>query len=84
MKWGMDIVGKLPTAPTQKVFMLVVTDYFSKWVEAEAFSQVREKEAKSFIWKNVICKFGILHEIVTTMDLNMQVTTSNIFAKTGA
>ncbi|XP_010496968.1 PREDICTED: uncharacterized protein LOC104773993 [Camelina sativa] len=65
MKWGMDIVGKLPTAPAQKVFLLAVTDYFTKWVEAEAFSQVRAQEVNSFIWKNVICKFGVPHEIVT-------------------
>ncbi|KAL5569844.1 hypothetical protein UlMin_026419 [Ulmus minor] len=31
MKWGMDIVRKLPTAPGQRMYMLVVTDYFTKW-----------------------------------------------------
>ncbi|KAD6454283.1 hypothetical protein E3N88_08989 [Mikania micrantha] len=44
MKCGMDIVGKLPKAPGGKVFMLAMTDYFSKWIEAEAFVKVREKE----------------------------------------
>ena len=34
-QWGMDIVGPLPAAPAQKKFLLVATDYFSKWVEAE-------------------------------------------------
>ncbi|KAJ0524831.1 putative ribonuclease H superfamily, integrase zinc-binding domain-containing protein [Helianthus annuus] len=43
MKWGMNIVGKLPKATGGKVFMLAVTDYFSKWIESEAFFQVREK-----------------------------------------
>ena len=65
MKWGMDIVGKMPVAPGQRVFMLAVTDYFTKWVEAEAFARVRDKEVKSFIWKNVICRFGVPKEIVT-------------------
>ena len=37
MKWGMDIVGKLPTAPGQRMYMLAVTEYFTKWVEAEAY-----------------------------------------------
>ena len=44
MKWGMDIVGKLPTAPSQRVYMLAVTDYFTKWVEAEAYHQACGKE----------------------------------------
>ncbi|KAI3696981.1 hypothetical protein L6452_29656 [Arctium lappa] len=63
MKWGMDIVGKLPPAPGQKVFLLVLTDYFSKWVEAAAFSQVRDKEVVSFIQTNIICRFGVPSEI---------------------
>ncbi|KAI3769901.1 hypothetical protein L6452_01015 [Arctium lappa] len=63
MKWGMDIVGKLPPAPGQNVFLLVLTDYFSKWVEAVAFSQVRDKEVVSFIQTNIICRFGIPPEI---------------------
>ena len=65
MKWGMDIVGKLPTAPGQRMYMLAVTDYFTKWVEAEAYHQVRDQEVKNFIWKNVICRFGIPKEIIT-------------------
>ncbi|KAI3744712.1 hypothetical protein L1987_57803 [Smallanthus sonchifolius] len=64
MKWGMDIVGKLPKAPGGKVFMLAMTDYFSKWIEAEAFVQVREKEVVSFIKRNILTRFGIPAEIV--------------------
>ena len=37
MKWEMDIVGKMPKAPGQKVFMLAMTAYFSKWIKAKAF-----------------------------------------------
>ena len=58
-------MGKLPTAPGQRVYMLPVTDYFTKWVEAEAYHQVYDREVKIFIWKNVICHFGVPKEIVT-------------------
>ena len=64
MKWGMDIVGKLPVAPGGKVFMLAMTDYFSKWIEAEAFVQVREKEVISFIKRNILTRFGVPAEII--------------------
>ncbi|KAJ9536285.1 hypothetical protein OSB04_un000531 [Centaurea solstitialis] len=64
MRWGMDIVGKLPPAPGQKVYLLVLTDYFSKWIEADAFSQVRDKEVISFIQKNIIYRFGVPAEIM--------------------
>ena len=49
MKWGMDIVDKLPKAPVGEVFTLAMSDYFSKWIEAESFVQLREKEVISFI-----------------------------------
>ena len=45
----MDIVGKLPKAPGGKVVMLVMTYYFSKWIEDKAFVQVQDKERVSFI-----------------------------------
>ncbi|KAJ9560736.1 hypothetical protein OSB04_005896 [Centaurea solstitialis] len=64
MRWGMDIVGKLPPAPGQKVFLLILTDYFSKWIEAAAFSQVRDKEVISFIQTNSIYRFGVPSEIM--------------------
>jgi hypothetical protein len=44
--------------------MLAMTDYFSKWIEAEAFVRVREKEVISFIKRNILTRFGIPAEIV--------------------
>lgn len=42
MRWGMDIVGKILIAPGGKFLMLIMTDYFSKWIATEAFVQNRE------------------------------------------
>nr|CAN82186.1 hypothetical protein VITISV_031111 [Vitis vinifera] len=57
-------VGPLPTAPAQKKFMLVATDYFSKWVEAEAYASIKDKDVTKFVWKNIICRFGIPQTII--------------------
>nr|CAN64574.1 hypothetical protein VITISV_003431 [Vitis vinifera] len=64
-QWGMDIVGPLPTAPAQKKFLLVATDYFSKWVEAEAYAGIKDKDVTKFVWKNIVCRFGIPQTIIT-------------------
>ena len=37
-KWGIDIVGPLPIATDQRKFMLVATNYFTKWAEVEAYA----------------------------------------------
>ncbi|RVW50249.1 Gypsy retrotransposon integrase-like protein 1 [Vitis vinifera] len=47
-QWGMDIVGPLPAAPAQKKFLLVATDYFSKWVEVEAYASIKDKDVTKF------------------------------------
>ncbi|RVX00893.1 Transposon Ty3-I Gag-Pol polyprotein [Vitis vinifera] len=63
-QWGMDIVGPLPVAPAQKKFLLVATDYFSKWVEAEAYASIKDKDVTKFVWKNIVCRFGIPQTII--------------------
>ena len=64
-QWGIDIVGPLPTAPAQKKLLLVATDYFSKWIEADAFLSIKDKDVTRFIWKNIVCWFGIQRSIVS-------------------
>lgn len=60
-KWGiMDIIGLFPMSTYgYKRYILIVTDYLTKWIEAEALERVKEQEVQKFIWKQVICRFGI-------------------------
>ena len=46
-------------------WLLVGTDYFTKWVEAEPLSNIRDKDAKKFIWKNIVTRFGIPHTLIS-------------------
>ena len=64
MKWKMDIVGKLPPASGQRVYLLAMTDYFSKWIEAEAFKEIKDTQVISFIRRNILSRFGIPSTIV--------------------
>ena len=49
-QWDMDIVGPLPAAAAQKKFLLVATDYFSKWMKAEAYASIKDKDVTKFVW----------------------------------
>ena len=64
-QWGIDIVGSLPTTPDQKKLLLVATDYFSKWIEADAFVSINDRDATRFIWKNIVCRFSIPRSILS-------------------
>lgn len=59
MQWGFDIIGPLPRAPGQRQYILVASDYFTKWMKGKAYPRIREVELNSFVWKNIICRFGI-------------------------
>lgn len=61
----MDIVGPLPVTTTQKKFLLMATDYFSKWVEVEAYVNTKDKDVSKFVWRNIIYQFGIPQTIIT-------------------
>jgi hypothetical protein len=45
--------------PIRRKFLVVGIDYFTKWVEAEPFITITEKNVKGFVWKTIICRFRI-------------------------
>jgi hypothetical protein len=64
-QWGLDIVGKLPTAPGGFKFLITATDYFSKWVEAEPLITTTEADVRRFVWRNIVTRFGVPYAIVS-------------------
>ncbi|KAL6319598.1 hypothetical protein AAG906_020675 [Vitis piasezkii] len=35
-----------------------------EWVEAEAYASIKDKDVTKFVWKNIICRFGIPQTII--------------------
>uniref|UniRef100_A0A2N9EA47 Uncharacterized protein n=1 Tax=Fagus sylvatica TaxID=28930 RepID=A0A2N9EA47_FAGSY len=58
-QWGLDLVGPLPRATGNRQWLIVATDYFTKWVEAEPLARITDSESRKFVWKNIITRFGI-------------------------
>ena len=48
-QWGLDIVEHFPKAIGNKRYLLVCTDYFTKWVETEPLANIRDVDIKRFI-----------------------------------
>ena len=61
----MDIVGHFPKAEGNKTYLLVGRDYFTKWVEVEPLANIRDMNAKRFVWKNIVTRFGIPHTLIS-------------------
>jgi hypothetical protein len=62
-RWGLDIVGPLPTAQGNLKFTFVAVEYFTKWIEARAVSTITSKTAQKFFWQNIVCCFGVPSEL---------------------
>nr|KYP38207.1 Pol polyprotein [Cajanus cajan] len=61
----MDILGPFPIAKGQCKFLLVVVDYFTKWVEAEPLANITAANVQKFLWKNIVTRFSIPHALIT-------------------
>jgi hypothetical protein len=62
----MDMIVKI-NHPSSKghQYILVITDYFTKWVETIPMKLVTSKDVVNFIKEHVIYRFGIPQTITT-------------------
>ena len=64
--WGIDLIGQIyaPSSKNHK-FILVATDYFTKWVEAVPLKNVTSREMIEFVKEHIIYWFDIPQTITT-------------------
>ena len=68
-QWGFDIVGPFPKVAGNKRYLLVGIDYFTKWVEVEPLANIRDVDAKRFVWKNIVTQFGVPYTLISDYGL---------------
>ena len=64
-QWGLDIVGHFHKAVGNKRYLLVSMDYFTKWIEAKLLANIRDVDAKKFVWKNIVTRFGVPRTLIS-------------------
>ena len=52
-----------------KKYLLVSTDYSMKWVKAKPLANIRDVDAKRFVWKNIVTRFGVPHMLISNNGL---------------
>ena len=68
----MDILG-----PLQKVLgaikcLLVIIDYFKKWIKARPLREIIANEVEKFTWKHLICRYALPYAIITKNDTQLK------------
>ncbi|XP_057841793.1 uncharacterized protein LOC131051344 [Cryptomeria japonica] len=72
-KWGMDFIGPPSNG---KSYILVCTNYLTKWVEVKETKHARDNKVAKFLYKDIFTRYGVPREVVT--DQGAQFTSSLI------
>ena len=59
VQWRLDIMRPFPIATWHLKFLVVGSNYYNKWVEAEPLATITKKNVRSFVWKSIVCRFRI-------------------------
>ncbi|MCO5587179.1 hypothetical protein L7F22_041126 [Adiantum nelumboides] len=71
-KWGIDAIGPLPMAQSEKQYIIVGVDYMTRWAEATATTCITAKDVAKFVFENICCKFGTPLEIISDRELGFR------------
>ena len=55
--WGLDLIGLINLTSKGHIWIIVVTEYFTKWVEAITLKKATGPTVADFIRKHIICRF---------------------------
>ena len=60
------MIGRIaPKASNGHEYILVVIDYFTKWVEVASYPMLKAKHVALFIENNIICQYRVPQEIIS-------------------
>ncbi|KAL6196554.1 hypothetical protein ACLB2K_032168 [Fragaria x ananassa] len=64
--WAIEFVGIIHShSSKQHKFIIVATNFFTKWIETEPLKVTLTNSVRNFIFRNIISRFGIPKYIVT-------------------
>ena len=59
-QWGIDIIEEInPNSSLQHKYILMATDYFTRWVEAISLRKVNEDAVMDFLQDHIMTRFGV-------------------------
>eukprot|EP00253_Pinus_taeda_P028971 PITA_28971 len=64
-QWGLDIIGEIiPHSSEKHRYILIATDYFTKWVEAIPLKAANSEAIIEFIDQFIITRFGVPNTLI--------------------
>jgi hypothetical protein len=66
---GIDVVGPLPRSERGKKYLIVATDYVTRWCEARATKDKSARTIAKFVLEEIICRHGPPNELLSDRGL---------------
>eukprot|EP00253_Pinus_taeda_P028738 PITA_28738 len=63
-RWALDFVGPINPPSDQRTYILVATDYVTKWVEVESLPKATEDSVIQFLF-HLFVRYGLPREVIT-------------------
>ncbi|MCO5558185.1 hypothetical protein L7F22_011764 [Adiantum nelumboides] len=64
-KWGIDTIGPLLRATSEKLYIIMGVDNITRWAEATTTTRITAVEVAKFIFEHICCGFGVPLEILS-------------------
>ena len=62
---GNRYYGAFPSGDKQMKYLIFAIEYFTKWIEAELVAQITAHKVQHFVWKNIVCRFGVPRRLIS-------------------
>lgn len=69
---ALDLMGPLPRTARGNIFLLVVTDHFSKWVELFGLRNATAPLVARTVEREIFCRFGAPNQLITDNATNLK------------
>ena len=68
--WRLDLVEPVNLPSRGYIWILIATEFFTKWAEAIPLRKVTGGAVANFIKENIIIRFGVPHRIISDNGLS--------------
>ncbi|CAL8102390.1 unnamed protein product [Prunus armeniaca] len=62
---GLDLIRPMLVGKGQVKYAVIAVNYFTKWAEAEALAIIIATRIETFVWQNIVGRFGVPNTIIT-------------------
>jgi hypothetical protein len=71
-RWSCDLAGKLPQTFGGNVYIIIMIEHFSKWVELVALSDKSSHNINQIFLQQVLSRFGVCAECLTDQGIKFR------------